>query len=289
MPEVDSQLKLAAVLKYLRRGDFASFRRAAELAGYLKSGDRRFAAADAFLASQLAGFIEVESADGERVWWSTLDRVIAVRSARPKTIPTGPVGPAAPEAQLRSLIDDAGGNALVWGMECSVDRTAGACDFGPGFLNRLPRLATIEKQVTRLEKLGAQFAVGHAEWFSPEDAGWKPTMASEAPIRALLRVRREYGPWLYLVTMGESRQAILLVDQEWALPLARTILGWPLSRVLRSDDGVTRVARAFRLPSLILRFIFANAESVVLGPWLCVNGLDRNARDELFNYLDEAA
>lgn len=288
MPEVDSQLKLASVLRYLRRGDFGAFKRAAELAGYVESDNERFAAADIFLACQMAGFIEVESADGERAWWSTLDRAIEIRSEHPKVIPTKREGPRI-SGTLRSLIHDSGGQSLIWGTDKAADPATEACDFGPGFLGRLPRLAAIERQATRLERLSAEFAMGQAEWFSPEDTGWRPLPTTESPTQALLRVRREYGPWTYLVTMGKSREAILLVDQEWALPIARNILGWPLSRVLRTEDTVTRLARAFRLPCLLLRFIFANAQSVTLGPWLQVHGLDRKARDELTNYLEEAA
>jgi len=286
MPELDSQLRLASVLRYLRRGDFGSFKRAAELSGYLQSGDGRFAAPDIFLACQMAGFIEVESSDGERLWWATLDRTIDIRSTRPKVILTREAQKT--DRQPRSLISDKDGNALIWGLEESAYTSTEACDFGPGFLGRLPRLTAIEKQTTRYEQLSEGFAVGHVERFSPEEGGWRPVPPTETPIHTLLRMRREYGPWMYAVTLAAPHQSILLSDQEWALPLARNILGWSRSNFLRVDDRVTLVARAFRLPSLMLRFIFANAVSVTLGPWLRVHGLESQVRDELTNYLDGA-
>lgn len=284
MPGLDSQLRLAAVLRYLRRGDFGSFKRAAELAGHLRVGDGRFAAPDVFLACQMAGFIEVESTDGERLWWSTLDQPIDIRSARPKAIPTRE--PQKTNEQPRSLISDKDGNALIWGLEESANTSAEACDFGPGFLGRLPRLPAIEKQTTRYEQLSAGFAVGHIEKFLPEECGWRPVPPTDTPVHALLRMRREYGPWMYAVTLEGPHQGILLSDQEWALPLARNILGWSLSNFLRVDGSVTLLARAFRLPSLILRVLFANAVSVTLGPWLRVHGLEPRVRDEFSDYLD---
>jgi hypothetical protein len=287
MAELDSQLRLASLLKYFRRGDFGMFRRATVLAGYLHSSDGPFAAADVLLACQMAGFIEVESSDGERRWWAVLDRAIGVRSPRPKLIPSRPDRSNA-GTELRPLVHDMGGGTLIWGVNKSADIPAGSCDFGPGFLSRLPPLAAIEKQVTRHERLGGEFAAEHAEWFSPEDAGWRPVSTPEPPPHALLRLRREYGPWMYVVKLVEPHHGIFLADQEWALPIVRNMLGWPLSRFLRTEGNVTQIARAFRLPSLLLRFIFANAESVTLGPWLRVYGLNPRARDQLSDYLGEA-
>ncbi len=284
MAGIENQLRLTALLKYLHHGDFSVFRRAAEISGFCASTDSRFAVADLLLACQRAGFIEVGFSGGERTWWSAFEDAVFVRSPVPKLIPVRAATLLKPGAETLPLVTARDNEDLIWGVLTS-EPLVDACDLAPSFLSRLPIISDIERQTCRTEHTPPDLSRATVERFCPDRARWEPISPAELPIRSLLRIRPKFGTWLHLIPISESGPLIVLANNEWAMPVARNILSWPLDPLVRSDGGSLLVSRAFRLPGLLLRFLFANASHVSIGGQIRAYGMNPVAQRQILKYL----
>jgi hypothetical protein len=283
---IDTQLRLAALLRYYHHGDFSMFKRAAELSGVVDpASDDGFAAPDLLLACHMTGIVDITSTDSERVWWASFAGPVVVRSAQPKMIPTRPEDCEAVLHTLRPVVRGRSGMDLIWAASGSVSESANDCDFRPPFISRLPTVSSVERQVCRSERVLPDLAGGIAEKFIPESARWESLSAPVFPPKSLLRLRRGFGNWAYLIVIAQSEPAIVVADMEWAMLIARNILGWRLDSLVWADSVHLFISRAFRLPGILLRFVFANAESVSVGVQIRANGMSSAAHNAVFDYI----
>lgn len=282
-----SQAVLADLLKYFHHGDFSVFERAVALAGVVSPADDPFRTADLMLAAQMAGLIDVTNSEGGRTWWVAFEGDISVSSATQKVIGVTKDWATCYASAIRTVIASRHGEPLVLGVHGSGEKPLHeVCDFGPAFLRRLPSVRDIERQVVREERVLMDGMDSHIELFSSEDIRWLPIAASDVPMKGLIRLRRGYGGWTYVVRVGSASSSLVITDPDWALPIARNILGWRTSLFAEVRGDVLKVARAFRLPGLVLRYLFANSSLVTVGPQLCFDGADSSAIEHFLAYLE---
>jgi hypothetical protein len=277
---------LAAVLRYLHRGEMGTFGRACSLAGLPLGRDDRFGQADLLFAAQLAGLVEVTYSDGIRSWWAAFDGDVSFLSHAPKTVPTTREWFRQSGASARPLITDQEGRALLLGADQGEDAIPDqACDFRVGFMSRIPSLRSVERQMVREESHWAESADARTEVFSHERAQWLTPDADHHVSHALVRTRTTFTGWAYHVVAQHAGIGFAIADPDWAFPIALNILGWDATSFVRFDAGRLSVRRAFRLPALLLRYLFANATFVTIGPTVVFDGMHEAAAAPLLEYL----
>lgn len=280
------QAALAATLRYFHHGDMGTFARACVVAGVPCGPDERFRYADLFLTAQLAGLVDVNHSDGNRMWWASVDQDIFVRSECSKWIPTRTESVAAYDGVLRALVlDQQGQQLLIGGKADRRNLAVECCDFGKSFLLRLPSLRMVERQLVREEAPWPRDEALRKEVFWPDTAQWRPEEHSDAVQRGLVRSRKKFTGWTYQVVAKDLGLGFTITDPEWVFPLALNILGWDVETFASYEGGRLQIKRAFRLPSLLLRFLFANAGTTRVGPVLIFGDICADAAGALLNYL----
>jgi hypothetical protein len=101
---------------------------------------------------------------------------------------------------------------------------------------------------------------------------------------ALIRVRQQFGSAAYFVAANRTGLFVRITDPDWALPIAMNLLGWRL-RDFRRGEGELSFPRAFRLPVILLRFLFANSAETSVGSRLVFRRICPLAMHAVSSYL----
>jgi hypothetical protein len=109
----EAQGRLAALLRYFQRGDFASFSRIVGLAFDPLIGAEAW---DVLLAAQIGGLCEVSGSTGVIRWWVAHEKDIRIRSRAPKWIGTRTESLEHQQQRLAALIVDAQSRPLSVGL-----------------------------------------------------------------------------------------------------------------------------------------------------------------------------
>jgi hypothetical protein len=264
----ESQARLSAVLKYLHRGNYSLFLRSCETSGLAAEKTDRYRYGNLLMALRVAGVVETDQTEGTISWSYAADGDVAIKSLRPKRIPLTPSAILdALSLDCRPLITDDDGVALLQGIETIGDMYgADIVEFGPALLDRMPSLKEVDGLVCAEEALRLDGA-SNVEVFNLNAGKWQPISLDEVTGDNLMRVRRRYSGTTYYISLPDGFSYLKISDPDWAFPMAMNVLGWRLGRFICGDSTI-RFPRAFRLPVMLLRFIFANAASMRIGAQL---------------------
>jgi hypothetical protein len=265
---VESQARLSAVLRYLYRGNYSLFLRSCDMSGVQVNKTDRYQYGNLLMALRVAGIVEADQAEGTISWSYAADGDVAIQSLRPKRIPLMPSAVLdAFRHDCRPLITDDAGVALLQGMANVSDiNEANIVEFGPALLERIPSLKEVDSLVCAEEALRLDGA-SNVEVFDLNAARWQPVGFDEVIGDNLIRLRRRYSGTTYYISLPDGFSYLKISDPDWAFPMAMNVLGWRLERFI-SGDSTIKFPRAFRLPIILLRFIFANAASMRIGAQL---------------------
>jgi hypothetical protein len=284
--DAGKQMLLAALLRYFHHGDTGAFARVCSLSGATDQAADVFSQADLFLALQVAGLIEVSINDGLRTWFAASLEDPFLNGQMPKVVGTTSAWFRNHAGETRTVIRRNSGEPLLLGTDTSKQRRPHhACNLGPGFLQRLPSVRDVEAQLVRPEPLPIDLADCAVEMFDTATARWRLHDDIQTPQNVLIRIRGRFSGWSYWVAGPRSRCSFKLLDTDWAFLIARNILGWNLGDFLKVERGSICLRRAYRLPCLISRFLFANAKSLSTGPMLEFADIDDQAAESLLVYL----
>jgi hypothetical protein len=262
----ESQIRLAAVLRYRERGDFAAFCRAADLALGADVSNEQFYCANLLLGYQIAGLCEVSVATGSTRWWASHTGDIRIGSAVPKEIGVSPAWFEANSHVATPVIADAKGAGVVLG---SVSRTEDESDpnsvFNRPLTDLLPSFSRLDQQLC-VEVPFNEDLPGHVECFNAALGQWQLAHADSLQGSNLIRIRKEYAGTAYYVQYTALRLRFNLPQPEWAFVAAFHLLPWRLSNLIELAGQRVVLRRAVRLPILMYRLLFAAARRVEIGP-----------------------
>jgi hypothetical protein len=266
-PEVISgapQSVLCSLLTYFHHGDASSLRKIAELSAPNAEEIEPYYYVNLTTALNIAGLVEITESDQRREWCIAFNTDIRTRGYSPKFIPTTADGLEAQKQSLRPVILSEKGSALVLGAEIP-----GAHDqknqgiFGESFGAHLPRFKDIESQICHEEEFQLQVSPGFQQ-YDPVKFVWLD--AVEQPNHpCLVRARHEYGGIRYYVLHPKLRLQFRLFRPEWASIAAFNILGWDEHPPFAIEGDTLRIHRTFRIPTILLRFLFVSSGSVQIG------------------------
>jgi hypothetical protein len=285
-----TQPLLCAVLQYRHHGNFAEFKQASDLAlGAVASGDRYFYS-NLLLAAQIAGLLEMSLEKGTIHWWVAFEGDIRVRSVRPKSIGTSGDWFNQPHCDYRPLITNSRGEAFILGCDeraSTPDETRSPGIFETPLTSRLMPYAMLERCVCTQEPISIELDRSE-ERFDVRRGEWIPVDDAENPDLQLFRARQRYSGLCYYLQSQKLRVRLRITQPEWAFVVAYNVLRWSLDDLLVIRDQTITLRRAVRLPALILRFLFAAAHTVVIGPEVRFLGMDPAAIENIRAYFSKA-
>jgi hypothetical protein len=252
------QIQLCALLRHRERGDFASFRRIAEIVAPAFGIVDGFLAWNLFVTASIAGQLTPSYHDGRVRWVAHCGDEIVTNGWRPKRIPTRTRHLVRGRKEL-ALASTPQGQCIVSGYSEQGD----ACSlFGEPFADYMPSFHQVEKTICQ-DVAWDSGLLDDVEQFNFREMRWIPAQRVEhvSFVRRVDRfgVRREY------VVFPESRTLFRLRGDDWSFLAAQNLLGSliPKSSFVRTD--CICIPAAFRLPTLLLRFLFASSASVSVG------------------------
>jgi len=255
------------------------------MSGLPANDSDRYRHANLLMALLVAGVVETEQTEGAISWSYAADRDITIKSLRPKRIPLtagGPLDTKIPDGH--ALITDDNGAALLHGMAIVGEIfEPQVVDFGPSVLGRIPPLREVDTLVCSEEALRLD-STSNVEIFDLNSGRWQSVMFDEVAGDRLIRLRRKYFGMTYYISLADSLSYLRISDPDWAFPMAMNVLGWRLGRFISADSHI-RFPRAFRLPVMLLRFIFANAGSMRIGAQLAFADVHPDALSRVVAYL----
>jgi hypothetical protein len=282
--DLESQIRLASLLRYYRRGSFSSFSRAAISSGATAGADEPHLVANLLLAFQLAGICEVALPAGRVEWRSAHDTDIVIASTPPKTVVATRscrLGAASP---IVPLIVSQSGIPLVLGASSENPISREPTVFHRPITSLLRDLPAIESLLFAEVPYSTPLE-GVIESFDPATGRWEPVSGAPRGAKLMLRARAEVSGVTYYVQHTDLSLRFKVLQPEWAFVVAFHLLPWRIRDALVVDDAEVRVPRAFRLPTVFYRALFASASSVKIGAQVSFRGLSSTCIAGLLSYF----
>jgi hypothetical protein len=281
----EPQADFCSLLNYFSQGDFATFQRLHNLTFSANRAVRPYEVANMLHASNIVGLVEVEDGSHSRVWCSTEVRDPVIHSAIPKTIGTSAKWFKRHSATVVPLVADFHDRALIYGSpHAPGSDTTGDSIFGDSFWSYFPAFRDADPEICEREEYHTEFDKP-ADIFKVASAAWNPLTVLDAAESGLYRCRRQFGAFDHFVIRTDARIRFRITQAEWAFVASLRLLGWPLDSVLRFDGDRLIVPRVMRLPTLLLRYIFASSVHSKVGPTLEFSGLHENSAHHIREYF----
>lgn len=283
------QIRLAALLRHFQRGDFATFRRACELAFGREASSSRYFHANLLFAAQVGGLCEVGTERGlTKWWWAAHQGDVDIRSLRPKQIGLSAEWFERHQGSLVPLVTDSERSVLLLGARASSDES------NPGtgvFATRLDQLAPAFRDVEAQICVPVPFLddfPGRVEAYCPDRGSWDSAAVDMRKGAQLLRAQREYSGVSLYVQHAALGIRVKISQPEWAFIAAYFLLPWPLSSLIQIEGTTVSVRRTVRLPILMSRLLFAGAKALRMGPRVVFEGVDHRSIAGVLGYLKRA-
>ena len=260
------QARLAAVLRYRTRGDFAAFCHAADLAMGSTASDVPFYCANLLFAYQMAGLCDVSAESGSIEWWAAHVGDISIHADWDKEIGALPAWFASTHGAVTPLISDTANTPLVLGtVKPSHTAYTTRSVFSRAITQTIPPFKDIERQLCVEVPYSDDYA-GTAEVFDVRTAKWSAGDDNFRLTSRLIRVKTDYSGYRFFVEHPAIGLRFRVTQPEWAHVIAYHLLPWRLSDLLDIAGDDVRVRRAIRLPIHMYRSLFAASEHVIVGP-----------------------
>jgi hypothetical protein len=283
-----SQGLFCALLKYFRRGDFGTFRRACDLVFDCANAEEYFYG-NLMFAARVAGLIEVSYATGSPRWWAIFDDPVSIDSQKPKEIGTSQVWFSANERLVTPLVTNSAGDSLLLGLH----RTGSTNELRRGMFYStipevIPKFKDVEKQMCAAVPYGTAFD-GSVKVYRPDQRAWKDSAIESLAGRDLFRVQRQASGSTYFIQYADLALRFRISEPEWAFVIAFHLLPWPASALfaLRGASIVMPSAVSARFPTIMLRYLFAASESMEVGPQIIFKDVHPAAITGLMQYFQE--
>jgi len=284
----ESQRLFCALLKYFRRGDFGTFRRACDLVFARTNADEYFYG-NLLFAARVAGLIEVSYATGSPRWWAIFDDPVSIDSHKSKEIGTSGVWFSANKSQVTPLITDSAGTALLLGAHRTIGNNGSRRGLFYSTVSEVvPKFSELEMQVCAAVSYGT-VPEGSVKVYRPEQRAWKDTAIETLTGRDLLRVKHQFSGSTYFVQHADLALRFRISQPEWAFVVAFHLLPWPLGTLfaLNGASIVMPSAVSARFPTIMLRYLFAGSESVEVGPQVIFKNMHPAAAAGFIQYFQE--
>lgn len=282
------QIRLAALLRYFQRGDFASFRRSCELAfGDELSPSSPYFCANLLLAAQIGGLCDVGSESGAtKWWWAAHEGDVNIRSLRPKQIGVLPEWFERHQGSLVPVIARSDGAPLLLGAHLDRPETFSTTIFSMGLDRLMPSFKALESQVCEQLAPHDDFP-GWVEAYCPDTGSWEDSAVDMSYGAQLLKAQREYSGISFYVQNVPLGLRVKIKDPSWAFLVAFFLLGWPLASLVRVEGATLSFWRTVKLPAVMGRLLFANSQSLRIGPRIIFEGVHRRCIDGTLAYLTQ--
>lgn len=284
----ESQGQFCAVLKYFRRGDFGTFRRACDLVFEPTTADRYFYG-NLLFSARVAGLIEVSYATGSPRWWAIFDDTVSINSPKPKEIGTSQVWFSTNKSQVAPLITNSAGDSLLLGAHRAIgnNKSRGGL-FHSTVSEVVPRFKDLEKQVCAAVPYGTA-PDGSVQVYRPDQRAWEDSAIDSLTGGNLLRVQRPFSGSTYFVQHADLALRWRISQPEWAFAVAFHLLPWPLSALFAVRDAsiVMPSAVSARFPTIMLRYLFAASECMEVGPQVTFKDMHPAAITGFMQYFQE--
>lgn len=273
-----SQPVLCALLRYFHHGNLTSLRKAVELCVPDAEAHESYYYYNLVAALNISGLVEITETDQKQQWCVGFDSDVRTNGSVPKFIPTTTCGLEMSDGNTRPLISTRSGSILLQGSEETAfqdEKTPGI--FGKSFSSYLPRFKDVEAKICQEEEWHARPAAG-LQQYDPISFTWV-NVSEEPDAPCFVRARHEFGGIRYHVLHPKHRLQFRLFSHDWASYAAFNILGWERYCPFSIDRRDLRIQRTFRIPTILLRFLFASSESLRIGPHLEFFGVQKFALD----------
>jgi hypothetical protein len=231
-------------------------------------------------ALSIAGLIEVVEYNLKREWWVAFASDIKINGAFPKLIPTTVATMDKARDSLFPLICDSYGRTLILGSFVqSREAVTASKVFGTTFAREAPLFKNIESQICREEEY-PELDDGAYEQYDFDRWAWRPCEGSVAA-PSMIRIKGEFGERRHYVLFPQLHISFQLTHPEWIHFAAIHLMGWTRTQAFKVIDGTLHIERSFRVPTIILRYLFASSHSICLGPQLKCVGITGEAADTM--------
>ena len=284
-PGIAGQIRLAALLRYFQQGDFVSFRKSCELALGDELVSSPYYCADLLLAAQIGGLCDVGSDSGTiKWWWAAHEGDINIRSLRPKQIGVSAEWLDCHKGPPIPLIARSDGVQLMLGARLDTKVTFSTTIFSSGLDQLLPSYKVLESQLCEPMALHDDFP-GWVEAYCPETGSWEHSAVDMSRGAQLLKAQRKYSGVSFYVQNIPLGVRVKIKDPSWAFFIAFFLLGWPLASLFRVEGTTLRLWRAVKLPAVMGRLLFANAQLLRIGPQIVFEDVHPRCIDGALAYL----
>jgi hypothetical protein len=272
------QSVICSLLSYFGHGNVGNLSRIIELSTPATEILIPYLKFNVMSALSIAGLIEVVEYNLKREWSVAFASDIEVNGQCPKLIPTTAASIEKARDSLFPLICDSFGRTLISGsfVESGEGATASKV-LSATFTRDAPLFKNIESQICREEEY-PELDDDAYERYDFNRWAWRPSEGSmTAP--SMIRVKGEFGERRHYVVFPQLHIAFQLTHPEWIHFAAIHLMGWTRTQAFKVVDGTLLIERSFRVPTIILRYLFASSRGLCLGPQVKCLGITGEAVD----------
>lgn len=283
-----NQSILCLLIQYYSSGNFSTFKKICNIA-YPDSYALDYFYANFLQACNISGLIDVLDCDGAFKWSSALDGnmpYIRIDSSYTKLIGTKLSWFEEYSSDVTAVISSQMHGPLIYSLNSTSKITTNKT-FDNLICNMLSDLPKIERRVCHEEK-NQLYSNVKFECFNIDSFTWTQTHVSVQDLKQplLYRIHKDFSGPHYYICYPEFNINFNIRYPEWVYIIACRQFKWSLNEIVDYKDGTLRIDGRFRLPTLVLRYLFANSNTLNIGKDLVFSHIDKKCVDILLSCLN---
>jgi hypothetical protein len=287
-PEVNlgNQAMLKDLLDFHNLGNFSQFKAILDQVLGPLHEKTPFRDSNFYYGLIVAGILDVSETESSDRWASSNRSKIDIFSRKPKTIGMTTGWLEQHKKSLVPLVSDIYDNPILLGIPFSdASRKIGIpFPFGEHFWNLMMNERELLDRLVEEQKLNLA-PERQVELYDLVNHRWVHTFISDILKPNLIRTRSDFGQMSSFIFFPNSSTSFKLLHPEWNHFVAAKMIGWNTSDFLNFDGTTLRVPRRFRIPTLIARYLFASAESLIIGTQLEFLNINTETLQELVSFV----
>ena len=253
-----------ALIKFYGQGNYSSFKKICDIV-FPENHDKKYFINNILLASNIVGLIEIFHRDAIFKWSSNLynnGKSIQIGTSPLKNIGITSDWFESYKQNVVPLIYDQFHDGLIIGtVEKKEHPLQHQCIFDDKYFEYMPRISLVEKRVCEKENYSICNS-GRVQQFDIDNLQWTLHSIDEIANPALIRVERKFSGIQYYIIYPSLQLCYRIRYPEWTFIFASMFLGWKNEKFMNYSSGILSINIQYRLPTLLLRYLFSFREYV---------------------------
>lgn len=277
---------LCSLISYYGQGNDSTFKKICNQV-YPEQVHEKYFCTNMMLAANIAGLIDVLNRKALFKWNSSInDNCIKSGSLPLKEIGTTIEWFNNHQDDVCSLIIDKNHFSLIAGtVKNKINDTSSYKIFAKDFFSYMPTVAYIDKYICKNDYY-SPIITENVQMFDLGNIAWSVMRNERYEEPCLVRIRKRFSGIHYYIVHPDLNLCFRISHPEWAFVFSLLHLGWEIGDFINYDYGILTIKTQFKLPTLLLRFLFSSSEYLKIGSNLEFFNIKKECSDLFFDYLN---